>query len=91
MKILELIEDRKGKLSAIKLSFLAGAFIFLIGWLYVCIKDAKVEEMPNSLALFLGVLGANQLGQTYLKNKAPVDPAVAPVLPIIPPVVPPAS
>lgn len=69
MKILELIQDRKGKLSATKLSFLTGTFVFLSGWIYICIKTGVIQEVPTSISTFIGIIGANQLGQSYLKNK----------------------
>lgn len=69
MRILELLEDRKGKLSPYKLSFLLGAVIFIGGWLSVTILNHNLPEIPNSVSLFLGVLASGQLGSSFLANK----------------------
>jgi hypothetical protein len=71
MKILELIQDRRGKLSPYKLSFLFGAFIFTSVWAYSAIWTRTVPEIPNSIALFMGVLGGTQLGRSFIQNKSP--------------------
>lgn len=68
-KFIELFTDRKGKLSIYKLSFFVGANTFLIGWSVAAIASRTVPEIPNSISLFLGVLGSAQLGGTFLSDR----------------------
>ena len=68
-KLIEMLTDRSGKLSIYKVSFFLGANCFLIGWCIAAFSSRTVPEIPQSLSLFLGVLGSTQLGGTFLSNK----------------------
>ncbi|MDO8610994.1 MAG: hypothetical protein Q7R95_10725 [bacterium] len=69
-KILELVQDRAGKLSAYKLSFLLGAGSMLFLLVKISLKTGELKVIPDNWPMFLGVLGSSQLVSTYLKNKS---------------------
>lgn len=69
-KLFEMLTDRDGKFSISKVSFFLGVNLFLIGWSIAAFSTRTVPEMPNSLALFLGVLAADQFGRSFLANKS---------------------
>ena len=69
-KLFEMLTNRDGKLSVSKVSFFLGVNAFLIGWSIAAFSSRTVPEMPNSLALFVGVLSADQFGRSFLTNKS---------------------
>ena len=68
-KFLELIQDRKDKLSLYKTSFLLWTVAVLGVWIYVSIKEKKLSDIPQQCTWFIGVLGGSQLSATFLRNK----------------------
>lgn len=66
---LDMIRDRKGNISLYKTLFLIGTICFLAGWVISAYNSKTVPEMPNSLSVFLGVIGGAQLTRTHLANK----------------------
>lgn len=69
-KLFELIQDRKGKLSIYKLSFLFWSVGTLIMFLYLSYIHNSFAIVPKECTYFLGTIGAAQLGKSYLTNKA---------------------
>lgn len=68
-RLLELIADRSGKLSAYKLAFIVGAFAMLYCIMENSLHTQKLADIPQTWIYFLGVLGGSQLTATMLKNK----------------------
>lgn len=78
MKIIELIEDRRGRLSHYKLCFLLAAFVFLAGWGWCCYSSKQMVAIPKECSAFLLVLGSAQLGRTWMQNNLEIKRPATP-------------
>lgn len=68
-KLLELISDRKGKLSTSRLGFLVWCLGTFGLFVYLTYIDSKMPELPSSIQWILGILAANRFRENYLSNK----------------------
>lgn len=69
-KLSQLIQDRNGKLSPYKLSFTVWSLGIFVMMMYLSYVNNTFQPIPEGYAYFLGVIGASQLGKSYLANKA---------------------
>lgn len=70
-KFLELIQDKTGKLSTSRLSFLLWSTGALIIWLYLTYHNRSMADVPEGVRWILGILVSNRVGQKYLDKNQP--------------------
>lgn len=68
-KILELITDRKGKISPFKLAWQITMYSMLYLLIMTTIKTGQLPNIPENWVGFLVTVSGAQLGKSYLANK----------------------
>lgn len=73
-RLLELVTDRKGKLSPFKLAWQLTAYSMLSIVIYTSFKTGSLVNLPENWIPFLITVGGASLGRSYLANKQPTNP-----------------
>lgn len=70
-KLLEFVQDKSGKLSTSRLSFLLWSTGALIIWIYLTYHNRAMADVPEGVRWILGLLIGNRVGQKYLDKNQP--------------------
>ena len=68
-KLLELIQNKHNRLSAIRCSFCLWMLILLPIYGYLSIKNHQLQDLPPGVQYLTGLLISAYLGRNYLENK----------------------
>lgn len=65
MKIHEFLQEDNGGFSSSRLAFLLWALGVLIVWIVISVKSAGLQEIPDSVAMVLGILMTGKVAQKF--------------------------
>lgn len=68
-KLLEFVEDRKGKLSSRKLAFLLWCLSILVAWIWLSYLKNEMQDLPPEIKWIIGALGGAYISGNYIENK----------------------
>ena len=71
MKILEFFQDNSGGLSSSRLILIAWAFGILVPWIYLSVKSAALQPVPESVITMFGVAVAGKTVQRFGEKEEP--------------------
>ena len=81
MKSSELIKEKSGKLSSLRLVFMIWALGVLAAWGYVSHQSKQLAAIPESIIAILGLMLTGKVTQRAIESKDNQPPIAPPDLP----------